>query len=47
MTRQISFANRAFLREMAMLSSLGLEDYEISYIFNRKKKEQMSRKWKR
>jgi len=47
MTKHIDFAKRAFLREAAILSNLGLEDYEISYILDQRKKEQMSRKWKR
>jgi hypothetical protein len=47
MTKHIDFAKRAFFREAAMLYSLGLENYEISYILDQRKKEQISRKWKK
>jgi len=47
MTKQISFGKKAFFKEAAMLYSLGLEDYEISYILDQRKKEQISRKWKK
>ena len=32
-------------REIAMLCSLGLEDYEIQYLLHEKVKEQARRRW--